>query len=153
MRCNTCNTCNPKKHKGCINRNKSINVYTFIFSYRELEILGVTVLHPHKHWVSWCYKKCYNGVTDRENGVTNIKNTGKKYMNNDIKRIYNTLAVMYNDFLKDLDMKQYNEKAQQLCKEYVENKPMLYFCQNLIFAWAPIINCIKHNEDDYKNGG
>lgn len=74
-------------------------------------------------------------------------------MNNDIKRIYNTLAVMYNDFLKDLDIKQYNEKAQQLCKEYVENKPMLYFCQNLIFAWTPIINCIKHNADDCKTGG
>lgn len=74
-------------------------------------------------------------------------------MNNDIKKIYNALAVMYNDFLKDLDMEQYNEKAQQLCREYKNNKIMLYFCQNLIFSWAPVINHIKHNSDDWKNGG
>lgn len=74
-------------------------------------------------------------------------------MNNDIKKIYNALAVMYNDFLKDLDMEQYNEKAQQLCRGYKDNKIMLYFCQNLIFAWTPVINHIKHNSDDWKNGG
>lgn len=74
-------------------------------------------------------------------------------MNNDIKKIYNALAIMYNDFLKDLDMEQYNEKAQQLCREHKDNKIMLYFCQNLIFAWAPVVNHIKHNSDGWKNGG
>lgn len=65
-------------------------------------------------------------------------------MNNDIKNIYNTLAVMYNEFIKDLDMKKYNESAVELCRRYKGNTMMLNFCQSLIITWAPLINHIKY---------
>ena len=65
-------------------------------------------------------------------------------MNNDIKNIYNTLAIMYSDFLKDLDMEKYNRRAVELSNEYSNNKIMFNFCQNLIVTWSPIINQIKY---------
>ena len=69
-------------------------------------------------------------------------------MNNDIKNIYNTLAVLYNEFLKDLDIDKYTRKASELCKKYQGNDLMLNFCQNLIISWTPVINQIKYVAGD-----
>ena len=69
-------------------------------------------------------------------------------MNNDIKNIYNALAVLYNEFLKDLDIDKYTKKAAELCKKYQGNEIMLNFCQNLIISWTPVINQIKYVSGD-----
>lgn len=74
-------------------------------------------------------------------------------MNNDIKNIYNTLAVMYNDFIKDLDMKKYNDRAAELSRIYKGNDLMFNFCTCLIITWAPVINHIKHVSVHGNNGG
>lgn len=68
-------------------------------------------------------------------------------MNNDIKNIYNNLAIMYNDFIKDLDMKQYNNRAAELSRKYRGNDLVSNFCDCLIITWAPVINHIKHNSE------
>lgn len=71
-------------------------------------------------------------------------------MNNDIKNIYNTLAVMYSDFLKDRDIKRYTKRAAELAESYSNNKMMLSFCENLIITWTPIINHIKYVSGECK---
>lgn len=65
-------------------------------------------------------------------------------MKDDIKYIYNTLAALYSDFSKDLDIAKYQTKAHELCKKYEHNSLMLNFCQNLIVSWTPVLNEMKY---------
>ena len=74
-------------------------------------------------------------------------------MNNDIKDIYNTLAVIYNDFMKDLDIERYTNRAAELSKKYKNNNLMSNFCDCLIITWTPVINHIKHTSENMVNGG
>lgn len=70
-------------------------------------------------------------------------------MGNDIKYIYNTLAVMYKEYLSTHDMANYNRQATELRKKYL-GKPILdNFCMNLIISWAPVINQLA---EEYRNG-
>ena len=63
-------------------------------------------------------------------------------MGDDIKFIYNTLAVMYKEFITTYDMKRYNDQASELCKKYKDRQELLTFCQNLVVTWTPIINLL-----------
>ena len=60
----------------------------------------------------------------------------------EITHIQNTIWAMYKDFLSDHDMTAYNRKMGELTKEYYDkkDKQMLYFCQNILISWCPIIN-------------
>lgn len=61
-------------------------------------------------------------------------------MEDDIKYIQNTVWSMYKVFSSNYNMVEYNNQALELCRKYKKNEKMLYFCQNLIITWSPIIN-------------
>lgn len=64
-------------------------------------------------------------------------------MHEKIVDIQNSFWKAYTDFRKSKDMKQYNIDTQKICERYKFDPPMLLFCQNVIFAWAPVINNMK----------
>ena len=71
-------------------------------------------------------------------------------MDEDIRYIYNTLAVMYKEFTKTYNIKAYTSQAMELCKKYKDRPELLAFCQNLVVTWTPIINLLaeKHKCDN-----
>lgn len=61
-------------------------------------------------------------------------------MDNDIKYIWNTLWIMYKEFLVDFNVREYTRKATELVHKFDGNKEKLLFCQNLVITWTPEIN-------------
>lgn len=61
-------------------------------------------------------------------------------MEEDIKNIQNEFWRCYKEFIKDKDMNKYNKNIQELINMYKDNKLLLLFCQDIAFAWAPVIN-------------
>ena len=66
-------------------------------------------------------------------------------MHDDIQNIQNSLWKFYKQFKSDNDMESYNHNIQQLTRSFVDKPIMLSFCQNLIFAWTPVMNKLKEN--------
>ena len=73
-------------------------------------------------------------------------------MENDIKYIQNYIWEMYKDFNKELNVTNYENRAEALCEKYKDNQLLLSFCQNMFVSWTPVINQIKYVKGDIQNG-
>ncbi len=60
-------------------------------------------------------------------------------MHEKIVDIQNAFWKAYKDFLKDMDVKQYEQSVNALFEKYRNDKPMAQFCEDLIKAWVPIV--------------
>ena len=61
-------------------------------------------------------------------------------MEEDIKKIQNTVWAMYKDVTNHYNASIFTSDAKNLCAKYKDDPPMLAFCQRLIMAYTPIIN-------------
>lgn len=64
-------------------------------------------------------------------------------MHEKIVDVQNSFWKAYKDFYETRDMRKYNQDVDRIVSRYVSNPSMLQFCQNLVFAWAPVVNEFK----------
>lgn len=63
-----------------------------------------------------------------------------------IKEIQNAVWVIWRQFLADRDVKKYTSNAAELTRKYKDGSIEKTFCQNLLFAYIPLVNDMKAKE-------
>lgn len=91
------------------------------------------MLHPHKHWVSWCYMKCYKGVTSTILGSTNniedINMEEKKIVYDIITSIWNLVKEYFFHHMTEEEIETIWSRAEQeekRFKQYGESYRLLF---------------------------
>lgn len=67
-------------------------------------------------------------------------------MEDNIKAIQNAVWAIWKQFLEDKDVKKYTTNAAELSRKYESGTVEHSFCQDLIFAYVPLVNHTKAKE-------